>query len=79
MIAKSILDVHGMRAPEPLERVLEVLPWLQPGDRLRVTHCREPQSFCSALAERGFAHSSKRQENDLFEITIWRRGGSRDC
>ena len=64
------LDVRGMQAPEPLERVLENLDRLGPGDCLRVKiNCR-PVPLFRILERNGYVYDEKPGAESLLEIEI---------
>lgn len=50
------LDVQNLPPPEPLERVLEALAGLAPGQRLRLLIDREPHPLYDILDARGFVY-----------------------
>jgi len=67
-----LLDVRGMEAPEPLERVLETIDGFEVGDVLRlVIDCR-PQPLYRILNRNGFAYDERPGRESLYEIAIWR-------
>jgi TusA-related sulfurtransferase len=69
-VATIELDVRGMQAPEPLERVLESLDRLGPGDRLVVKiNCR-PIPLFRILERNGYAHEEWPGTDSLLEIAI---------
>ena len=64
------LDVRGLQAPEPLERVLERLDALGIGDCLRVKiNCR-PVPLFRILDRNGYTHEEAPGVDALLEITI---------
>lgn len=65
------IDVCGLEPPEPMERVLEALDRLQPGQRLRVLIPREPFPLYRILERNGYLHETKSREDFLFEVRIW--------
>lgn len=68
------LDVRGLEAPQPLERVLEQAALLAPGQHLHVTHFREPCLLYPLLKKRGFSHRTLASGEDLFEFLVWKEG-----
>jgi hypothetical protein len=68
------LDVRGLEAPQPLERVLEQAALLAPGQQLHVIHFREPCLLYPLLKKRGFAHRTLADSDDLFEFLVWKDG-----
>jgi len=67
------IDVRGLEAPEPLERVLAILEDLSYGTVLRVRHHREPLILFDILTERGFAYRSRELDESDWEVRIWQR------
>ncbi|HYD60108.1 MAG TPA: DUF2249 domain-containing protein [Noviherbaspirillum sp.] len=65
------IDVCGLEPPEPMERVLEALDRLRPGQRLRVLIPREPFPLYRILERNAYAHETKSREDFLFEVVIW--------
>jgi uncharacterized protein (DUF2249 family) len=67
------LDVRGLEPPLPMQRVLERLEVLSPGETLEVIHSRRPLFLYPQLDDRGFAHETDELEPGLVRIRI-RRG-----
>ena len=67
------LDVSALEPPEPLERILAVLPDLGGGRWLRVRHRREPHPLYGLLAEAGYRWQTRR-DGEGWEIRVWREG-----
>lgn len=74
MSGERVLDVRGLEPPEPLERVLDAVAALQPGERVRMIHSREPCLLYPLLEKRGFQYLAEAKSEDLHEILIWRKG-----
>ncbi len=74
MSQERVLDVRGLEPPEPLERVLDAVATLQPGERVRMIHRREPCLLYPLLEKRGFRYLAEAKSEDLHEIHIWREG-----
>lgn len=68
------IDVCGLEPPEPMERVLDALGRLQPGQRLKVLIPREPYPLYSILDRNGYLHETKSREDFLYEVLIWPKG-----
>ena len=67
------LDVRGLEAPEPLERVLSTLDRLGAGDELRVKiNCR-PVPLFRILDRNGYTHEEEPGVDALLDITIRKR------
>jgi uncharacterized protein (DUF2249 family) len=65
------LDVCWLEPPEPMERILDALSRMQPGQRLRVLIHREPIPLYRILANNGYAHRTQNRDDHLYEILIW--------
>jgi len=65
------IDVCGLEPPEPMERVLDALNGLKPGQRLRVLIPREPYPLYKILERNGYQHETKSREDFLYEVLIW--------
>lgn len=68
------IDVCGLQPPEPLERVLEALSTLQPGQRLRMLIDREPRPLYAILDRNGYAYDATLRDDYIYEILIRMRG-----
>lgn len=65
-----LLDVRGLEAPEPLERVLDALSTLPPGDTLRMQIDREPHPLYRILERNGYRFEVRSHEDGLYDILI---------
>jgi TusA-related sulfurtransferase len=65
-----IVDARGLEPPEPLERVVEALDRLKPGQRLLLLLEREPYLLYHILEENGYEHSTRISEEGTFYIEI---------
>lgn len=65
-----LLDVRGLEAPEPLERVLDALSTLAPGDILRMLIEREPRPLYRILERNGYRFQVDVHEDGLYELLI---------
>jgi uncharacterized protein (DUF2249 family) len=63
------LDVSDLPAPEPMERILDALADLPPGDRLCVLHRREPYPLYDMLRRMGYRWEVS-AEGDRYRILI---------
>ncbi len=73
MPRERLLDVRDLAPPEPLERVLAMLPALGAEQYLRVLLHREPFPLYALLEQSGFAWRARAVHDMTFEIFIWRR------
>ena len=58
------LDVSDLPAPEPLERALDALATLPPGDRLLLCHRRQPYPLFDLLQRMGYRWQVDGSEGD---------------
>lgn len=66
-----VLDVRGLRPPEPMERTLAALERMPHGARLLQINERVPVFLLPLLDERGYAYSVGEDERGTL-VTIWR-------
>ncbi len=71
-VPDRILDARDMEPPEPMERTLEALDALLPGQRLRLLLPREPYPLYGILNRNGYRHRTEPQPDGHFAILIWR-------
>ena len=64
------LDVCGLQPPEPLQRTLEALSALEPGQRLRLLIDREPRPLYGILERNGYRCEANLRADYIYEITI---------
>ena len=65
------LDVRGMEPPEPLEKVLDALDSLAPGERLCMLIEREPRPLYRILLDNGYAYRTDGGCGLPYQVTIW--------
>ncbi|KQV59705.1 MULTISPECIES: DUF2249 domain-containing protein [unclassified Duganella] len=65
-----LLELCGMVPPEPMERVLEALDLLQPGQHIRMVIDREPVPLYRILEKNGYRHATSMREDYIYEILI---------
>lgn len=68
-----VLDVRGMEPPEPMVRTLSALETLPPGGTLLQINERVPAFLLPRLAELGFEHQVREQEEGVVRVFIRRR------
>ena len=68
------LDVCGLEPPEPLQRTLDALSLMKPGQRLRMLIDREPRPLYRILEGNGYRYEAKLRPDYVYEITIWSQG-----
>ena len=64
------LDARFMQPPEPLERTVEALDRLAPGDELRLLIHREPHPLYRMLEQSGYRYRVTPCEDGGFTIHI---------
>ncbi len=67
------LDVRGLEMPQPMMRILEVLPSLQDHEALLVEHERIPQYLLPELAERGFSIAARTAPDGHIQLLIFKK------
>ena len=67
------LDVRYQDPPEPMERAIDALDRLKPGDTLRMLIHREPHPLYQILRESGFAYTVRQQPDYTYVIEIRQR------
>lgn len=68
------LDARDLAPPEPLERVLALLPTLGPGEYVHMSLRREPYPLYALLPDLGFVHRATVSAEGPCEVRIWRAG-----
>lgn len=66
-----LLDVRGLMPPEPMERVLDALDRIGPGQQLRMLIDREPRPLYRILERNGHPFFPTARADGLFEIVIF--------
>ncbi len=65
-----LVDARGLEPPEPMEKVMQVLALLRPGQSIRMLLHREPFPLYAILAERGYRHDTRMQADGSYVILI---------
>jgi len=65
-----LIDARWLEPPEPMEKVLQALARLRPGQSIRLLLHREPFPLYSLLAERGYRHATQREADGSYVILI---------
>ncbi len=65
-----LIDARWLEPPEPLEKVLQALARLRPGQSIRLLLHREPVPLYALLAERGYRHDTRMQADGSYVILI---------
>jgi hypothetical protein len=65
-----LVDARWLEPPEPMEKVLQTLALLRPGQSIRLLLHREPFPLYPILAERGYRHLTRMQADGSYVILI---------
>jgi uncharacterized protein (DUF2249 family) len=68
--ASIVIDARGMLPPEPLERTLEGLDALAPGDTLLLIISRQPVPLFDVLERNGYRYEVSTRDDGAFGILI---------
>ena len=69
-IDEILVDARGLEPPEPMERVMQTLSLLRPGQAIRLLLHREPFPLYPLLAERGYRHATRMEADGSYVILI---------
>jgi uncharacterized protein (DUF2249 family) len=67
------LDLCGLFPPEPMERVLDALANLLPGQQVRIRIDREPHPLFRILERNGYQYTNTEPEPGLYQVVIRER------
>ena len=65
-----LVDGRGLEPPEPMEKVMQALALLRPGQGIRFLLHREPFPLYPLLAERGYRHDTQPPPDGSYVILI---------
>lgn len=65
-----LVDARDLAPPEPMEKVLQALNLLRPGQSIRLLLHREPFPLYALLSERGYQHNTHLQADGSYVILI---------
>jgi TusA-related sulfurtransferase len=65
-----LVDARGLEPPEPMEKVMQTLALLRPGQSIRMLLHREPFPLYAILAERGYRHETRMEADGSYVILI---------
>jgi TusA-related sulfurtransferase len=68
--SEILLDARGLEPPEPMERVMQTLALLRPGQTIRLLLHREPFPLYPILAARAYRHATTMQADGSYVILI---------
>lgn len=69
-IPEIYLDLRGMFPPEPMERVLDALAALAPGQQVRMLIDREPHPLYRILERNNYSFRCSEPEPGLYQVVI---------
>ena len=69
-IDEILVDARWLEPPEPMEKVLQTLTRLRPGQSIRLLLHREPFPLYPILAERGYRHITHMEADGSYVIQI---------
>jgi len=69
-INEILVDARGLEPPEPMEKAVQVLALLRPGQSIRMLLHREPFPLYALLAERGYRHETRMEADGSYVILI---------
>ena len=72
-----LVDARGLEPPEPMEKVLQTLDLLRPGQSIRLLLHREPFPLYPLLVERGYRHATRMEADGSYVILIRPAGEDR--
>ena len=70
-----VVDARGLEPPEPMERVMQALALLRPGQSIRLLLHREPFPLYALLPDRGYRHDTRLEADGSYAILIHPVGG----
>jgi uncharacterized protein (DUF2249 family) len=69
-VNEILVDARGLEPPEPMERVMQTLDGLRPGQSIRLLLHREPFPLYPQLAARGYRHETAMEADGSYVILI---------
>ncbi|HEX9171423.1 MAG TPA: DUF2249 domain-containing protein [Telluria sp.] len=69
-LPELFLDLRNMFPPEPMERVLDALATLAPGQQVRLLIDREPHPLYRILERNGYTFRRSEPEPGLYQVII---------
>lgn len=70
MKREILVDARWLEPPEPMERVLEALDRLRPGEQIRFLIHREPLPLYPLLRSQGYRHRIHLMDDGCYEVMI---------
>ena len=69
-IDEILIDARGLEPPQPMERVMQTLALLRPGQSIRLLLHREPFPLYPILTERGYRYDTRMEADGSYVILI---------
>jgi uncharacterized protein (DUF2249 family) len=73
-VNEILIDARWLEPPEPMEKIMQTLPFLKRGQHIRLLLHREPFPLYAILDSKGYTHDAKMQPDGSYVILI-RNGG----
>jgi uncharacterized protein (DUF2249 family) len=70
MSDEILIDARWLEPPEPIEKVMQALAGLLPGQQVRMLLDREPYPLYAILENRGYTHDAVMQPDGSYVILI---------
>jgi uncharacterized protein (DUF2249 family) len=70
VIDEILVDARWLEPPEPMEKVMQTLAQLRPGQSIRLLLHREPFPLYPLLADRGYRHETRMEADGSYVILI---------
>lgn len=65
-----LIDARWLEPPEPMEKAMQALAQLLPGQQIRMLLHREPYPLYAILENRGYSHDAVIHPDGSYEILI---------
>ena len=65
-----LVDARDLAPPEPMEKVMQALELLRPGQSIRMLLHREPFPLYPLLSDRGYRHDTRMEADGSYVILI---------
>jgi len=69
-VNEILVDARGLEPPQPMERVMQTLALLRPGQSIRLLLHREPFPLYPILTERGYRYDTRMEADGSYVILI---------
>lgn len=69
-IPDLLIDARWLEPPEPMEKVMQALARLHPGQSIRLLLHREPFPLYALLADQGYQHATRMEADGSYVILI---------